>query len=527
MNYFDILLAKKLNGGGGGDITVESLSVTENGTYTAPSGKAYTPVTVEVAPPEDSYQLKSITTPTSLATFEASAMPMPTLKVSVEAQQDLHGYDKPWVGGAGKNKVSLPTLQGLWLTADGSFSSRTTWVATDKFDAKPNTTYTMSASRETRTSVVLYYDNNDTLLGYDSNDVYGRVALTFTTPSDCSTIAIDIADKVNGQGIAPTDVTDLQLELGSTATTYEPYSNICPISGWSEANVENHGENLFESATFTQGTISGSGAPQDSNTRIRTSSFILVPSGTYKIKSSPELYGTIRVYSSNSYTSYVSGESLTSWTLLNGYEFTLTSDRYMIIVLSKSGTEQIDIVPSDVDKIVVSSTIDTTTISLPQTVYGGKLDVVNGTSGNKVTHDIVDLGDLTWSYVNNIFYATLPTDSYNYITDTWSICSCYNYVGTAFSGTSDMQNKDDGSYALYYNPNYPTSRVIYVKDARYTDVTTFTTAIAGQTFVYELATPTTLATQPTPIKSLNGTNNLSVDCGEILEGEYFKALGGA
>lgn len=35
-------------GGGGGDITVESLSVTENGSYTAPSGKAYSPVSVAV-----------------------------------------------------------------------------------------------------------------------------------------------------------------------------------------------------------------------------------------------------------------------------------------------------------------------------------------------------------------------------------------------------------------------------------------------------------------------------------------------
>lgn len=33
----------------GGDITVESLSVTSNGTYTAPTGKAYSPVTVSVS----------------------------------------------------------------------------------------------------------------------------------------------------------------------------------------------------------------------------------------------------------------------------------------------------------------------------------------------------------------------------------------------------------------------------------------------------------------------------------------------
>lgn len=36
-------------GGGGGGVTVTPLSVTENGTYTAPSGTAYSPVTVNVA----------------------------------------------------------------------------------------------------------------------------------------------------------------------------------------------------------------------------------------------------------------------------------------------------------------------------------------------------------------------------------------------------------------------------------------------------------------------------------------------
>ena len=48
MNFFDILLARKLGGGGGGDITVSPLSVTENGTTTAPEGEAYNPVVVNV-----------------------------------------------------------------------------------------------------------------------------------------------------------------------------------------------------------------------------------------------------------------------------------------------------------------------------------------------------------------------------------------------------------------------------------------------------------------------------------------------
>ena len=46
----DLALAKVVGGGGGGGISVESLAVTENGTYSAPSGKAYSPVTVNVQP---------------------------------------------------------------------------------------------------------------------------------------------------------------------------------------------------------------------------------------------------------------------------------------------------------------------------------------------------------------------------------------------------------------------------------------------------------------------------------------------
>jgi hypothetical protein len=45
----DIALAKAIGGGGGPSVTVEPLSVDANGVYTAPAGKAYSPVTVEVS----------------------------------------------------------------------------------------------------------------------------------------------------------------------------------------------------------------------------------------------------------------------------------------------------------------------------------------------------------------------------------------------------------------------------------------------------------------------------------------------
>ena len=53
LNLFDVLLLRKFGGGSGGgsSVTVEPLTVTSNGTQTAPSGKAYSPVTVNVPNP--------------------------------------------------------------------------------------------------------------------------------------------------------------------------------------------------------------------------------------------------------------------------------------------------------------------------------------------------------------------------------------------------------------------------------------------------------------------------------------------
>ena len=52
MDLFDLLLYKGVvggdSGGGGGEISTQSLNVSANGTYRAPTGKAYTPVNVNV-----------------------------------------------------------------------------------------------------------------------------------------------------------------------------------------------------------------------------------------------------------------------------------------------------------------------------------------------------------------------------------------------------------------------------------------------------------------------------------------------
>lgn len=64
-----IIGLKAGGGGGGGDITAEPITLTANGNYTAPSGKAYTPVYVRVPEAEQATPVISV----DAATGEISA----------------------------------------------------------------------------------------------------------------------------------------------------------------------------------------------------------------------------------------------------------------------------------------------------------------------------------------------------------------------------------------------------------------------------------------------------------------------
>ena len=431
MNYFDILLAKKLNGGS--DITVESLSVTENGTYTAPQGKAYSPVTVEVEPPEDSYQLKSITTPTSLATFEASAMPMPTLKVSVEAKQDLHGYDKPWVGGAGKNKAEsvIDNWSNKGITAtrndDGSYSitgtateSVTSSFLINVYPVSEGEQYIVTnkknqsdtASKYSRCVCSFY---NDTTYKSEINVSEGQ---TITVPSNVNRLRLSYIWN-NGFVVPAGAIFYPMIRLASVSdATFAPYSNICPITGWDA------------------------------------------------------------------------------------------------------------VVVSDVDDVDNPTVTQTTTITLPQTVYGGEVDVVNGVL--RITKILYSKTSVSYYGLYGdenapLFYFDISDNIKGY----WDItCDSNNKLDSNYYNAISTINGSGMKDCEIRTQQATPPAKIYFRDDRFTDETSINTWLASNPLqvLCVLATPITIPLTPTLIKSLNGQNNLSVDCGDVIEGEYFIEL---
>ena len=237
-----------------GDVTVESLSITENGTYTAPSGKAYSPVSVDVPLPDNAYLLKSIEN-VNIATFtDGTDNFLKSLEVAIEPQQDLHGYDAPWVGGAGKNKLQTTatsqTVNGVTFTVNSDGTIKATGKATSNvwfaIDATNWGSYSTLANKGFTSSLILNGcpsggSGNTFALGMRSENSSNLLdAGNGVTITDLETNTYYPAILIyNGYEIPSGGLLFKPMLRLSTVSdsTFAPYSNICPISGHTETNV--------------------------------------------------------------------------------------------------------------------------------------------------------------------------------------------------------------------------------------------------------------------------------------------------
>ena len=247
--------------------------------------------------------------------------------------QDLHGYDSPWAGGAGKNKAYWPTLSkttsadvdytvsddGNTLiingtaseTSSGAYSASVTY-ANMPFGPFPAGVYTIKAvgfvgqNVSDRITINAKYSDGSTLNIANTRisgpsatipDGTGR-ALTFTATDEfkfsyyisiSSGTTIDCSVKV-------------QFEEGDTLSEWSPYANVCPITGWAGANITRTGINFAKNirkGTTVQGgstktfTFADDGSftvTSSGGTSTTTSSISLAFTTNYYGNQSAELY---------------------------------------------------------------------------------------------------------------------------------------------------------------------------------------------------------------------------------------------
>lgn len=203
----------------------------------------------------DELVFEDVTVSGNPAVFESRAEQLSKqTTVNIEPIQDLHGYDKPWSGGAGKNKLNYDEWKtvgttkctavwennGVTLTAT-SDDAFTNWggsgggfPTTARIPVTAGQPVTLSWEEPTNTAGSIYIFPNGSTSGLVYCENEEQKSLTYTPTSGITYITFRFGVKYTGNTIS---YKNIQVEYGSTATAYEPYTNICPISGLDSVDV--------------------------------------------------------------------------------------------------------------------------------------------------------------------------------------------------------------------------------------------------------------------------------------------------
>ena len=465
----------------------------------------------------------------AIASFEDGAddLPIKKLVANIEPVQDLHGYANPWPAGGGVNKLSL---SGSYTASEAS-----SVIPITDIERIPAGEYTLSIRSTNAIAwvAILYAANSTELIRVASNEsIVGVQFKTFTIDSDIYKIRV----YVNGA----TTLSDLQIELGTTATAYTPYSNLCPISGHTGLNVKQRGRNILppmQDGTYSQNGVTitvKDGIATFSGTSTNTANISIPLTETFVFPDKDvDLY--IHCMNSVKLDSVQPAIELSSNPSGNPITYSLNPVNRIGLLPAKFKGRSYDRIRFWITTgITISGTYspmicadNTPTVYEPYTgnqisvnwedeagtVYGGTLDLVSG----KLTVDraMVDLGALNYTYGDNykIFITSLSGVK---IIDAAQVP---NMISSMYKGVSWSVGATDGTKdgIMCILPAYNQLRL---RNLGYTDPTAFKTAMSGQAIVYELATPITYQLTPQEIRTLLGTNNVWVGTGDIAECEY-------
>lgn len=176
------------------------------------------------------------------ASFITNAIaPLKKLLCNVNPVQDLHGYEYPWVGGAGKNIFDASNVDdehNYYVNrSNGQITTPSAgeWRATGYVPVTAGETYYIGKINGSGTSVGLaYYNSSKTYVSGISENGLTNANNIITIPSDCSYMRFSI---LIDEGYNTNWKNTVYVVKNSDTHEWTPYKNICPISGWTGANV--------------------------------------------------------------------------------------------------------------------------------------------------------------------------------------------------------------------------------------------------------------------------------------------------
>lgn len=225
-------------------------------------------------------------TGSELTITNALKLPARSLVLDVGLIQDLHGYDHPWAGGAGKNKLNVTLANIKSGNSSGTWNGNVYTYQGLNFEPVFDNDGNFKHVKVTGTATALtqFYVNyeaftpsgNFILNGCPNGGSYSTFDIRTNSVNDAHADCVDIGSGVavnrteTGLGAMSVVTTVrsgyncgsgiifypmLRLSTESDAT-FAPYSNICPISGRSSLTVNstNADESETKTATIQLGT---------------------------------------------------------------------------------------------------------------------------------------------------------------------------------------------------------------------------------------------------------------------------------
>lgn len=318
------------------------------------------------------------------------------------------GSGTPYPAGGGKNLWG-DLIQNTFVSQQGFSSGYSGAKTTGKIPCSEGDDYTLScatsfAPAPGNIGVLAYFDASDTILTRVAN-TYQR-AFTLKAPANAAYLRASCYKE--------TDVDNVQLEKGSTATAYAPYANIRPIHGRDSVTVERCGRNLLNPTKYeaTTKTINGitftrldTGEVVVNGTATGTAIYVLIENFPYQISLSTDRNWTI-----------VSKNVISAQGLVSGVTLVRPSDNTLLYIRVASGTTVETTIQPQIEKSTTAPTTytpyigSTNTLTMPETVYGGEVDAVSGES-SRTWRTITLTGEENSHIFSTLFYIDYPEGS--------------------------------------------------------------------------------------------------------------------
>lgn len=516
---------------------------------------------------DDSVSLKTATGNPITLTDAANAN-AEELSMTIEPVQDLHGYSKPWPAGGGKNIAHIDSTKIFSTEKDPS--DPITGIADGMLIVpsavngyiRPgfNVSYTINSLNSITVKspdapgahaygvgIVVEIDDSKTYtlsmktdgwvdVGWLNSDgsnlsYTGDLTLpsTLTPPSGAKYAMIEC---LPGRNLEHT-FSNIQLEVGTSATTFEPWENICPISGLTSGEVTRVGKNLLDLSSKSTATALGITFTVNKNSDGAVTSINVNGTSegtvdftcritTLKVGAQYILNGGVAgrtadyklqvIYGDNNADAATSMGGDANFTVLPDVVYSLRIRVYSGKTVNNLTFYPMIRLATITDPTFEPYTANTATITFGQTVYGGSVNFKTGEV--TVTHGMVDLGTLEYDTWSTYGFRTYDLNALIKQVDNQTRLNAICSSGVILSWASYVANISNTlKISMYKDAN--ASFLIMGRDMGYTDAATFKTAMSGVQLCYELATPTTLTLTPAELELLKGNNTITANGAEI------------